>query len=189
MIIALGVINLNGRSAATWLAIFAAMLVSVAATGCVESRVRHTPVPAEPTATATPMPTATATPVAPPSPTPVPTATAVPPSPTPVPTAAPVPTAVPTVSTGTFNLTLEFEGIDDERRVFSDTVLLRGLTSADAIVSVNDVIVAVQPDGSFELTLVLDPGPNFVDVVASNLDGSLIRSSLGIVSILPEETP
>jgi hypothetical protein len=188
MTIALSCINLNGRPVATWLAILAMMLIFVAATGCVESRARHTPVPVAPTATAAPAPTATATPVVAPSATPAPTATSVPPSPTPIPTATAVPTAVPTVGTGTFNLTLEFEGIDDESVVLSDTVLLRGLTSADAIVSVNDVIVAVQPDGSFELTLVLEPGPNFVDVVASNLDGSQISSSLGIISIPPEET-
>lgn len=62
-------------------------------------------------------------------------------------------------------------------------MLLRGLTSPDAIVSVNGVIVAVQPDGSFELTLVLDLGPNLVDIVASDLDGNSVNSSLAIISI------
>jgi hypothetical protein len=100
----------------------------------------------------------------------------------------PTPTIAPTVGTGTFNLNLDFEGIGDESIVRSETVLLRGVTSADAIVSVNDVIVEVQSDGTFELTLLLDPGPNFVDVVASNLDGSTINSSLAIISIPPEET-
>ncbi|MBN4064496.1 hypothetical protein JYU04_02025 [Dehalococcoides mccartyi] len=85
-------------------------------------------------------------------------------------------------------MALDFEGLGDESIVRSDTVLLRGQTSADAIVSVNDVIVEVQGDGTFELTLVLEPGPNFVDVVASNLDGSVISSSLAIISIPTEET-
>ena len=171
-----------------------------------------TPVPTAtstpvPTATSTPVPTATATPL-PPSPTVVPTATAtllppsptavptatptpIPPSPTPVPTATPIstPTPVPTVGSGTFNLTLDFEGIDDDKIIYSDTILLRGLTSADAIVSVNDVIVEVQSDGNFELTLVLVEGPNFVDIVASNLDGSSISGEYFVFSIPPEEVP
>lgn len=156
-------------------------------TGCVESRARHTPVPATPTPTTVPIPTATPTPV-PPTPTPVPTATPVVPTPTPLVIEVVDVTAVPTAFSGTFNLALDFEGIGDESIVRAETVLLRGLTSADAIVSVNDVIVEVQTDGTFELTLILDPGPNFVDVVASNLDGSTINSSLAIISIPPEET-
>ncbi|MBG82443.1 MAG: hypothetical protein CL791_03945 [Chloroflexi bacterium] len=67
-------------------------------------------------------------------------------------------------------------------------MLLTGVTSADAIVSVNDIIVEVQVDGSFEITLSLDPGPNFIDVVASNLEGSQINSSLAIISIPSENT-
>ncbi|MEE8046191.1 MAG: hypothetical protein V3T49_05065, partial [Dehalococcoidia bacterium] len=164
-------------------------LILVAATGCVESRARHTPVPSPtPTATPTPEPTVTPTPV--PTETavpPVPTATSVPPTATPEPTATPVPTATIAPSTGTFNLALEFEGIGDESVVYAETVLLRGVTSADAIVSVNGVILEVQPDGTFELTLALDVGPNLVDVVASDLDGSTINYLLAIVSIPPEE--
>ncbi len=183
-------------------------LILIATIGCVESRARYTPVPPTPTATSTPVPTATSTPVPtatstpvptatatplPPSPTAVPTATPtpIPPSPTPVPTATPIstPTPVPTVGSGTFNLTLDFEGIDDDKIIYSDTILLRGLTSADAIVSVNDVIVEVQSDGNFELTLVLVEGPNFVDIVASNLDGSSISGEYFVFSIPPEEVP
>ena len=161
--------------------------------GCVESRARHTPVPptptatptvvpTEPTATATPVPTATATPV------PTPTATPVPPTPTPTPEPTATTTPAPTPGSGTFNLSLEFEGLGDESVVRGDTVLLRGLTSADAIVSVNGVIVEVQADGSFELTLVLAEGPNEVEIVASDLSGNSINYSLVIVSI-PEDSP
>ena len=170
-------------------------LVLLVASGCVESRARYTPVPADPTATSVPMPTATATPEPTATPTatatPEPTATAVPPIPTPtatpVPTAIPEPTATFVPGSGTFNVALDFEGIGDESIVYSDTVLLRGQASADAVVSVNGVIVEVQADGTFELTLVLDPGGNFVDVVASNLAGSVFSSSLAIISIPPED--
>ena len=177
-------------------------LIVLAVTGCVESRARQTPVPPAAAATATavpvvptatptavPVPTATSTPV--PTATPVPTVTPVPPTPTLTPTStpAPEPTITPAPGSGTFNLSLDFVGIGDESVVRSDTVLLRGLTSADAIVSVNGVIVEVQADGTFELTLVLESGPNVVDVVASDLSGNSINSSLAIISIPPEESP
>ncbi len=168
---------LRGRSAALILAL---VIVPVFLTaGCVQSRVRHTPIPPTPTATAVPAtPTATPTPV---PPTPVPTATTTPVPPTPEPTATATPRST------TFNLSLDLEGIGDESVVRSDTVLLRGRTASDATVSVNGVIVAVQPDGTFELTLALEPGPNLVEIVASDLAGNSASSSLAIISI-PEDS-
>ena len=166
-------------------------LVLLAAAGCVESRARRTPVPPTATATVTtvpPLPTATPTSV--PSATPEPTATARPtavPTLTPVPTSTPAPTPTSTPRSGTFNLSLDFEGIGDETVVRSETVLLRGRTAVDAVISVNGVIVEVQSDGTFELTLALDPGPNLVEIVASDLDGNSVSSSLAIISI-PEDS-
>jgi hypothetical protein len=111
----------------------------------------------------------------------------VPPTPTPVPTSTPEPTPTSTPRSGTFNLSLDLEGFGDESVVRSETVLLRGRTTADAIVSVNGVIVEVQSDGTFELTLALDPGPNLVEIVASDLDGNSTSSTLAIISI-PEDS-
>jgi len=185
-------------------------LVIVAIAGCVESRPRHTvavPTPTiiaatlQPTPKSTVLPDLTATPqpsVTPvlqtPTPPPIPTII---PSPTPVPIPTPTPTIAPTIesdndiestpNSGTFNLSLDFEGIGNESVVRSDRVLLHGVTSPDAIVSVNGVILEVQPDGTFELTLPLDPGPNIVDIVASDLEGNSINSSLAIISI-PEDS-
>jgi len=185
-------------------------LVIFAFAGCVESRPRHTvalptptiilaPLQPTPEPTALPDPTATpqpsVTPV-PQTPTPIPTATITPTStpvsiPTPIPIITPIiESDVPIESTpnsGTFNLSLDFEGIGNESVVRSDRVLLHGVTSPDAIVSVNGVILEVQPDGTFELTLPLDPGPNIVDIVASDLEGNSINSSLAIISI-PENS-
>ncbi len=182
----------------------------LALTGCVESRPRYSivlpmptivvvPVKATPVSTALPEPTATPQPSATPVPLiptliPIPTIT---PTPTPISVSTPVPTIVPTVETevpigstpnsGTFNLSLDFEGIGNESVVRSDRVLLHGVTSADATVSVNGVILEVQSDGTFELTLPLEPGPNIVDIVASDLEGNSINSSLAIISI-PEDS-
>ena len=185
-------------------------LVIVAITGCVESRPRYTvavptptinPVTLQPTPKSTVLPDPTATPQ--PSVTPVPQTPTPPliptiiPSPTPVPIPTPTPTIAATIesdndiestpNSGTFNLSLDFEGIGNESVVRSDRVLLHGVTSPDAIVSVNGVILEVQPNGTFELTLPLDPGPNIVDIVASDLEGNSINSSLAIISI-PEDS-
>ena len=184
----------------------------LALTGCVESRPRYSivlpmptivvvPVKATPVSTVLPEPTATPQPLATPVPlTPTPTPIPIPttaPTPTPISVSTPVPTIAPTVETeipigstpnsGTFNLSLDFEGIGNESVVRSDRVLLHGVTSADATVSVNGVILEVQPDGTFELTLPLEPGPNIVDIVASDLEGNSINSSLAIISI-PEDS-
>ena len=162
-----------------------------------------------PEPTATPQPSATPVPLIPtpipiptiaPTPTPISVSTPVPtiaPTPTPISVSTPVPTIAPTVETeipigstpnsGTFNLSLDFEGIGNESVVRSDRVLLHGVTSADATVSVNGVILEVQSDGTFELTLPLEPGPNIVDIVASDLEGNSINSSLAIISI-PEDS-
>ena len=182
----------------------------LALTGCVESRPRYSivlpmptivvvPVKATPLSTALPEPTATPQPSATPVPlipTPIPIPT-IAPTPTPISVSTPVPTIVPTVETevpigstpnsGTFNLSLDFDGIGNESVVRSDRVLLHGVTSADATVSVNGVILEVQSDGTFELTLPLEPGPNIVDIVASDLEGNSINSSLAIISI-PEDS-
>ena len=182
----------------------------LALTGCVESRPRYAialptptivvvPVKATPVSTVLPEPTATPQPSATPVPlipTPIPIPT-IAPTPTPISVSTPVPTIAPTVETeipigstpnsGTFNLSLDFEGIGNESVVRSDRVLLHGVTSADATVSVNGVILEVQSDGTFELTLPLEPGPNIVDIVASDLEGNSINSSLAIISI-PEDS-
>ena len=184
----------------------------LALTGCVESRPRYAialptptivvvPVKATPLSTVLPEPTATpqrsATPV-PLIPTPISIPTIAPtPTPISISVSTPVPTIAPTVETeipigstpnsGTFNLSLDFEGIGNESVVRSDRVLLHGVTSADATVSVNGVILEVQADGTFELTLPLEPGPNIVDIVASDLEGNSINSSLAIISI-PEDS-
>ena len=146
-----------------------------------------------PDPTATLQPSVTPVPLTP-TPLPIPTIALIP---TPISVSTPVPTIAPAVETvipigstpnsGTFNLSLDFEGIGNESVVRSDRVLLHGVTSADATVSVNGVILEVQADGTFELTLPLEPGPNIVDIVASDLEGNSINSSLAIISI-PEDS-
>ena len=48
----------------------------------------------------------------------------------------------------------------------------RGSTTADAVVSVNGVVVEVDAQGSFEAIVTLEEGPNLIEVVASDLTGA-----------------
>ena len=85
----------------------------------------------------------------------------------------------------TYTLSLQIEGLSDESIVRGDSIVARGQTSPDAIVSINGVIVPVDENGRFEVPLKLDPGPNAIEVVASDLDGNQVSTVLAIVS-LPE---
>ena len=58
---------------------------------------------------------------------------------------------------------------------------IRGRTSLDATVSVNDTVVDVDGDGRFSQKLTLDPGPNLVEVVASSANGDETSAVLTII--------
>ena len=149
------------------------------------------PPPPTPTPTQT-LPAATPTVTQEPS-TPEPSPTATPQAATPSPTSTPTitppgsPTAIPVSNVKTYTLTLEIEGLSDESIVRGDSIVARGQTSPDAIVSINGVIVPVDENGRFEVPMMLDPGPNVIEVVASDLDGNQVSTVLAVVS-LPEET-
>ena len=108
-------------------------------------------------------------PTATPTPTSAPTATAPPPSPTPTP--MPTPTAALTTGEGE-RLFIEIAEPADESVVSTDTVAVRGSTTADAVVSVNGAVVEVDAQGSFEAIVTLEEGPNLIEVVASDLTGA-----------------
>ncbi|MDD5591265.1 MAG: hypothetical protein PHY18_04990, partial [Dehalococcoidales bacterium] len=54
----------------------------------------------------------------------------------------------------------------------SPTVTVKGITSTDAVVSVNGQIVAVDTDGGFSEPVALDLGPNLIEVLASDFYGN-----------------
>lgn len=176
------------------------VITAIVMTACAQSVPRNESTPTievspQPTETVAP---ATSTPTEEPtaSPTLEPTATAtvtptitVEPSPSPTPTITPtpgLPTAIPVNDVKTYTLTLEIEGLSDESIVYGDSIVARGQTSPDAIVSVNGVIVPVSDTGSFEVAIKLDPGPNLIEVVASDLEGNQISTTITVVSLLEE---
>ena len=119
-----------------------------------------------------------------------PTATSVP---VPEPTATPVPVAVDTTPQESPEITEEIELSEElflevvepaDESIVEDTPLaLVGRTTPDAVVSVQGETVDVGPDGQFVALVSLEPGPNVIEVVASDLTGQAETSVLAVIYI------
>jgi uncharacterized protein YfaP (DUF2135 family) len=77
-----------------------------------------------------------------------------------------------TNNNGTTSVALEVTEPQDEITVNTSTVQVKGVTTADATVSVNGSLVDVGADGKFSTTVSLDQGPNSIVVVASDSQGN-----------------
>ena len=146
----------------------------------------NTPVP-DPVATIAPTLSPTAEPNAS-TPTVIPEATVTPESNQPDPTITPEETVVsePTATTvpvATFGLFLEVVGLSEENIVRGDSLFLTGRVSPDAVMSVNGVFIAVEPDGSFGVNLALKLGPNLIEIVASDLSGATESRVITVISL------
>jgi len=60
----------------------------------------------------------------------------------------------------------------NDSTVTSPTVTVKGITNTDAVVSVNGKIVSVDAAGDFSEPVSLDPGPNLIEVLASDFYGN-----------------
>ena len=111
-------------------------------------------------------------------------------APEPTPTATPTPTPTPTlISSSTLEtplsetLFLEIAEPPNESIVTVSTVMVRGRTTPDAVVSINGETVEVNVQGDFSLPLSPEPGPNLIEVVASDLDGKQQTAILAIIFV------
>ena len=121
-----------------------------------------------------------ATPVPAPTSPPVPTlSTAVP-----EPAATPIPITIGSSPTQ-FGLFLELQGLGENTVVRGNAIVASGQTSPDAVLSINGVIIPINDDGSFEVTLALNEGPNLLEIVSSDLSGNQESRVLWVVA-LPE---
>ena len=139
-----------------------------------------TPAPI-PTPMASPTPTPIPTPVASQMPTPIPTLVA-----SPTPTSRPMPTATPTPTPQSVlpeDLFLEITEPTTESIVYDSPLALVGLTTPDAVVSVDGNTVEVNAQGQFVALLSLEPGPNVIEVVASDLSGTQETALLALIHI------
>ena len=70
---------------------------------------------------------------------------------------------------------------EDQSIVSAAVVRLSGRTGPEAITSVNGVSVLVDELGFFSTTFTLEPGPNIIDVVATNVDGKVLSTVLALI--------
>lgn len=77
-----------------------------------------------------------------------------------------------TNNNGTTSVALDITQPQDETTVNTSTVLVKGVTTGDATVSVQGSLVDVGEDGTFSTTVPLEVGPNSIQVTASDSQGS-----------------
>lgn len=69
----------------------------------------------------------------------------------------------------------------DQSIVRENPLRISGRSSPDAVVSVDGVSVSVDSIGIFTTMVLLDEGPNVIDVVATNNDGQILSSVLAVI--------
>ncbi len=148
---------------------------------------KATPTPAVvPTPPPPPTPTPNVTPTPALTPTPTPTS-ATTPTPSPSPTAAPEPTLMSTPTPASLPLFLDIVEPEDWSVASAGAILVSGNTIPTALVSAflnGEISIAdVGGDGSFSFTLSLEEGPNFIEVIASDLEGNEKYTAITVVYI------
>ena len=80
-------------------------------------------------------------------------------------------------------LFLRITNLPKEGVVRTSTFPISGITDPDAVVSVNGVLVDVNSAGEFTSTVLLQPEPNLIEVVASDFQGNKVSAVLTIIYI------
>ncbi|HEY2980426.1 MAG TPA: hypothetical protein VGJ22_04535 [Anaerolineales bacterium] len=93
--------------------------------------------------------------------------------------AAATPAQNPAPAAGT--IWLQILSPQDGMTVNTQQIEVNGLTMAGAVVTVGDDILLVGEDGKFKVTVVLDEGPNLVEIVASDWSGNEISQLLTVI--------
>ena len=70
---------------------------------------------------------------------------------------------------------------EDQSIVSDSQIRLSGRTGPEAITSVNGVSVEVDVLGFFSTLITLEPGPNIIDVVATDTDGSELSTVIALI--------
>lgn len=111
-----------------------------------------------------------------------------PPQATPTPSQDTTPEAAPAPSPDTppTAFYLEVTQPADNSIINVGTVEVMGRTSPGAVVSVNDEIAVADTQGTFVVTIALEEGPNIIEVIASDDEGSEARASLTVTLVKGE---
>ena len=70
---------------------------------------------------------------------------------------------------------------ENQSLVFDNRLPVSGRTSSGAMVSVNGVSVPIDELGMFSATVTLEPGPNLIDVVATEIDGRVLSAVIAVI--------
>ena len=76
---------------------------------------------------------------------------------------------------------------ESESVVSSPTLPLSGRTGPNAVVSINGRSVPVDQFGYFSASILLEEGPNFIDVVATNDDGNTLSDVVAVIFRTPSQ--
>jgi hypothetical protein len=104
-----------------------------------------------------------------------------PPPPTIIVPEVPPTLAIPNTPTPSAIFTVTLESPLEGETLITSPVLVKGVAIPNAIVSVNDAAGLAGADGRFALAVELEPGPNVLEVIASNKDG---QQAFVIVTVL-----
>ena len=77
----------------------------------------------------------------------------------------------------------------DESIINADKVEVIGIATAGAVVSVNGELAEVDAEGNFTMMVILEEGPNIIEVIASDLEGNQESHTLVIIYVPSAETP
>ena len=69
----------------------------------------------------------------------------------------------------------------DQSILHARVIPLSGRTGPQGIVSVNGVGVSVDRQGAFSTSIILEEGPNIIEVVASNIDGRVLSAIIAVI--------
>ncbi len=119
------------------------------------------------------------------TPTPIPTVRRTLSSPTPLPSPMPTPTPAtsPTPTDVAISLTLNLLAPSEGAGVEVGAVRVLGITSPDAVVTVNGTKTDVAPDGTFQRDLILQEGINSVMAVATGPSGDVASSNVVVLFV------
>lgn len=90
------------------------------------------------------------------------------------------PAAQPPAASTNGTLWVKVLSHQDGDTVNTPTITIKGQAPADAVVTVNDDIILVSSDQSFEAEVKLDPGPNLIEIVASDVNDNEVYLPLTI---------
>jgi hypothetical protein len=64
--------------------------------------------------------------------------------------------------------------------VSSDTVKVEGEAPPDTVITINDDILVAGSDGKFESDVLLEEGPNVIEIVASDYEGNEVSFEITV---------